>query len=309
MKKILVIINPNSGKGNSKDIYYNIIKNKIKKKNYIDNEIITKYPNQLEIIIKYYDFSNINKILLVGGDGIIHEFLQGILNRNDESYKIPLGIIPTGSGNGIATNLNINNIIKSIDIFNDEKLIVPINIHKVNYNNTYDFSFLYHTWTMISDIDIDTEFLRYFGEYRYYWGILKFILKNKNVKGILKYNDSSNIINEIIGDFSLFCAGSLPWISSDFKIIPDADPSDNYIYIIYIVDYNLSLCERMQLFINCLNGTHIKNCDYINLIKVKEFTLEEIDNNNSSYFVCDGEKINTKKINVQNTNLKINFYK
>ena len=28
MKKILVIINPNSGKGNSKDIYYNIIKNK-----------------------------------------------------------------------------------------------------------------------------------------------------------------------------------------------------------------------------------------------------------------------------------------
>ena len=78
---------------------FNYVKNKIKYKS-ID-EIITKYPGQLNIIIKYYDFSNINKILLVGGDGIIHEFLQGIMNRNDKSYTIPLGIIPTGSGNGI----------------------------------------------------------------------------------------------------------------------------------------------------------------------------------------------------------------
>jgi sphingosine kinase len=307
MKNILVIINPKSGKGNSKYIYYNIIKPNIIYNNI--SEIITKYPNQLEIIIKYYDFSNINKILLVGGDGIIHEYLQGIFNRKDKSYDIPLGIIPTGSGNGIATNLDIKDINKAINVFNNETNLVPINIQKINYNNTSNYSFLYNTWTMISDIDIETEFLRYFGEYRYYFGILKFIFKNKYVKGNLKFTDENNIKKEIFGNFSLFCAGCLPWISSDFKIIPNANSNDNFIYIIYIIDYHLSLCERMQLFFHCLNGNHIEKCDYIKFIKVKEFTLEEIDNINNSYFVCDGENLKTKKINVKNTNLKINFYK
>ena len=158
-----------------------------------------------------------------------------------------------------------------------------------------EYTFLYHTWTMISDIDIDTEFLRYFGDYRYYWGILKFLLKNKSVYGTLKYKDEKGITHLISGNFTLFCAGSLPWISSDFKIIPSANSEENLISIIYIIDYNLFLCERLNLFYNCLNSTHIKNCDYVNLVKAQEYSLEEKDNLNSSYFVCDGENIKTKK--------------
>ena len=69
------------------------------------------------------------------------------------------------------------------------------------------------------------------------------------------------------------------------------------------------MCERISLFYNCLTSNHIKNCDYIKLVKAKKYTLEEKDKVNSSYFVCDGENLNTKKITVENTNLKLNFFK
>jgi sphingosine kinase len=47
-------------------------------------------------------------IITVSGDGLPHEALNGLFQRNDwsEVCKIPLGVLPGGSGNGLANSLS-----------------------------------------------------------------------------------------------------------------------------------------------------------------------------------------------------------
>ena len=136
---------------------------------------------------------------------------------------------------------------------------------------------------MISDIDIGTEYLRWMGELRFFIGILKFIFFPKTVSGTLKLYDADNIT----GDFTLFCASNVPWISSDFKMTPLAKLDDKYIDVIFILN-KLNFFDKIGLLINCLKGTHLKNCKYIHHHKVEKYSLTPNDiNNPTSYLVCD----------------------
>ena len=52
------------------------------------------------------------RIIAVGGDGTINEVASVLVNTN-----IPLGIIPIGSGNGLARHLNIPlNPLKALQV-------------------------------------------------------------------------------------------------------------------------------------------------------------------------------------------------
>ena len=83
-------------------------------------------------------------------------------------------------------------------------------------NNNYDtsnFSFLLQTWGIISDIDIDTEYLRRMGDLRFYYGILKSVMFPKYYNGdinITLNNDTTDNIN-ITGYIFLFCATNGQW--------------------------------------------------------------------------------------------------
>lgn len=88
---------------------------------YIDSE--TNPSEYISLFDKNYDI-----IVSVGGDGTLLEIGQNIIDKN-----ITLGIIPIGSGNGLATHLGykpreIENAFKAI---NSEK-IVPIDVATIN---------------------------------------------------------------------------------------------------------------------------------------------------------------------------------
>ena len=44
-----------------------------------------------------FDIDKYSALVLVGGDGTIHEGLNGLLRRQD-GKKIPVGLLPNGSG-------------------------------------------------------------------------------------------------------------------------------------------------------------------------------------------------------------------
>ena len=48
-----------------------------------------------------------NALIIVGGDGTFHEVVSGLMIREDQK-KIPIGIIPGGSGNSFLYNLYQN---------------------------------------------------------------------------------------------------------------------------------------------------------------------------------------------------------
>lgn len=57
---------------------------------------------------------NYSIIVSCGGDGTIHEVVNGMLARKD-GKKLPVAIIPNGSGDDLASSLGIMNVNMAID--------------------------------------------------------------------------------------------------------------------------------------------------------------------------------------------------
>mmetsp|Transcript_16350 Transcript_16350/g.27654 ORF Transcript_16350/g.27654 Transcript_16350/m.27654 type:complete len:166 (-) Transcript_16350:671-1168(-) len=53
-------------------------------------------------------------LFLVGGDGTIHESINGMMYREDKE-KVPIGLIPNGSGNDTCRGIYRDNSVKAID--------------------------------------------------------------------------------------------------------------------------------------------------------------------------------------------------
>lgn len=100
--KVCVIINPVSGTDSKKNIPEVIAKAFDQK--VIDVIIrITGYPGHATEIAKSAVAEGFKYVITVGGDGTVNEVAKALINT--ETF---LGIIPFGSGNGLARELNIS---------------------------------------------------------------------------------------------------------------------------------------------------------------------------------------------------------
>lgn len=99
-KKLLFIVNPISGGKSKKGI--DAIIDKYLDSSIFSSEIIyTKHANHATQIVKE-KIANVDGIVAVGGDGTINEIARELSGTNT-----PMGIIPMGSGNGLARFLHI----------------------------------------------------------------------------------------------------------------------------------------------------------------------------------------------------------
>ena len=105
--KYLFVINPKSG--NQKLYDWNaLITSNIGNNNY--EILISEYPGHSKSIIAQYHKATDLCVVAVGGDGTVNDLAHSLI----KSHAI-LGIIPTGSGNGLARHLKIPmNPIKAI---------------------------------------------------------------------------------------------------------------------------------------------------------------------------------------------------
>eukprot|EP01133_Synstelium_polycarpum_P004313 gene4313-5037_t len=94
--------------------------------------IPTEYKGHAEDLCKGIDVSGLDAVCLVGGDGTIHEAVNGIMKRDQESRdKFVLACLPAGTGNSFVMELQGTLSIKHIceKILNG--LTVPFDVAKV----------------------------------------------------------------------------------------------------------------------------------------------------------------------------------
>ncbi|MBB3697466.1 diacylglycerol kinase family lipid kinase [Flammeovirga yaeyamensis] len=100
MKKVVLIANPVSGNGKAKKAA--MLSASILKENKFDAQIVyTEYAGHATKLSKNLSDKN-DIIVAVGGDGTVNEVATGLVGTN-----CILGIIPNGSGNGLARHLKI----------------------------------------------------------------------------------------------------------------------------------------------------------------------------------------------------------
>lgn len=126
MKRIIFIVNPNSGTQSKKTIL-NLLDSRLDRSKFTWEVVYTEYAGHaVEIAAKAAE-DRVDIVVAIGGDGTINEVGRSLVHTSTA-----LGIIPCGSGNGLARHLEIPlDPRKAIDILNEADEVV-IDYGKIN---------------------------------------------------------------------------------------------------------------------------------------------------------------------------------
>uniref|UniRef100_A0A3Q0R9P4 sphingosine kinase n=1 Tax=Amphilophus citrinellus TaxID=61819 RepID=A0A3Q0R9P4_AMPCI len=107
-RRLLLLVNPCSGRGQAMQWCQTHILPMIREANISYNLIQTERQNHARELIREISLPEWDGIIIVSGDGLLHEVLNGLMERPDweQAIKTPVGILPCGSGNALAGSIN-----------------------------------------------------------------------------------------------------------------------------------------------------------------------------------------------------------
>eukprot|EP00698_Gefionella_okellyi_P023838 TRINITY_DN8256_c0_g1_i1.p1 TRINITY_DN8256_c0_g1~~TRINITY_DN8256_c0_g1_i1.p1 ORF type:complete len:600 (-),score=113.94 TRINITY_DN8256_c0_g1_i1:50-1849(-) len=188
-RRVAVMINPFGGTGKAVEIFQNQVRPLWERAGLEITVLVTRYAGHATDIGRTIDLDTVDILATVSGDGLMHETVQGIMQRSDwrRAVRTPLAVIPGGSGNALAAALKcIDPVTAAFAVA--KGLPIPLDVMQIQQDNHIPrFAFLHVTWALISDVDIETEKLRWLGPLRFTLGALKAIASPKTYKGRLRF--------------------------------------------------------------------------------------------------------------------------
>ncbi|XP_012463741.1 sphingoid long-chain bases kinase 1 isoform X1 [Gossypium raimondii] len=180
--KMLVILNPRSGRGRSSKVFHGIVEPIFKLAGFKLEVVKTTSAGHAKKLASTVDISTCpDGIICVGGDGIINEVLNGLLSRDNqkEGISIPIGIIPAGSDNSLIwTVLGVRDpvsaaisIVKGGLTATDVFAVEWIQTGLIHFGMTVSY------YGFVSDVlELSEKYQKRFGPLRYFVaGFLKFL--------------------------------------------------------------------------------------------------------------------------------------
>lgn len=210
-KKIAFVINPNSGTQSKTDIP-ELIQKHLDVAQYEPKIVFTEERFHGRKLAKEFVEQEYYAVVAVGGDGTVNEVASSLVHTNTV-----LGIIPVGSGNGLARHLDIPmNITKSLELLNQSEQVL------IDYGLVNGQPFFCTCGTGF-DAYVSTEFAK--GKQR---GIMTYI--EKMITGYFNYKPQNY---HLVGDpidvkakaFVLTFANAAQWGNNAY-IAPQASVQD-----------------------------------------------------------------------------------
>ncbi|MDR7000511.1 diacylglycerol kinase family lipid kinase [Neobacillus niacini] len=297
MKTIYFIINPKAGNGACKKVWSKI-ENQLKGEQIPYIAFFTDYPGHAKILAAQIAVRSKEQtiIIAVGGDGTMHEVVNGVVHYNN----ITLGFIPGGSGNDFS---------RGFQLPSEPELALKVLIRLIQKEAAVDIG------KIVRENQADCYFINNMGvgfdaliSYEVNRSKIKSVL-NKRSLGRLVYvyflliklftYKRSTIQLSIDGKKHIFehtwfvTVSNQPFYGGGMKIAPDAEPNDGVLDITVV--HQLSRLKLLLVFISVFWGKHV-------LFKeVKSFKGKNIFIQSSSplYAHADGEHIGYVPLKIQ----------
>jgi len=282
-KKLYFLLNPFAGNGNAYNIF-KLVKSTLDKEQIEIESYLSQSKGDIERFITNEDLSEFDGICVIGGDGTIHEAIEGLM-QSEKSKYLSLGIIPAGSGNAFAEDLGLRDPLDGLEniIIGDISRIDVMRI-KTRHNINYAVNII--GWGMASNVNILAEKLRWLGNIRYSIASILSILKIKLQK--------ANIIieNQVFdGKIAFFIALNNIHTGKGMKMAPKAKLNDGLIDIILLK--KASRLRILKIFLQLFSGKHIYD-PLVQYMQVKSFSI----NSENDFLNIDGENIGQTPIEV-----------
>jgi len=246
------------------------------------------HKGHAEVLCATTDFSHIDVLCSVGGDGTFHECINGLMKWKQKEVELhkseeedhdyldqkehipPLAFIAAGTGNSFMHELGckgmretVRHIVRGINI--------GIDLSLVTYGEEHCYSFNSIHWGIGSRVVATAERFRWMGNsVRYIMAALAELVKGNQRRVHLLITDEND--NQITwdGGLALGIANNIVTAGKGMKMAPGAKIDDGLFDLLLFT----STAKKDLLTVLCkfYNGTHI-NLPHVQYIKAKKFTV------------------------------------
>ena len=223
----------------------------------------------------------------IGGDGTLHEIINGMLSRPDGN-KIPIGIIPGGSGNSYMHDLNLT------DPLTAAKAIIQGNTKfldtaRVEVNHVVKYANNMIGWGLVTDVGKKAEHYRWVGTNRYTILSVMEVFHHKSRSAALIMDNK-----KIEDEFTFIIACNSMHVGKGMKMAPKARLDDGLIDLI-VIRADVSRTRLLQVLPKLFDGSHINEPE-VEYYQTSKFSLiPEMD----EILNIDGEIMGSTPIKVE----------
>lgn len=290
--RVLVIINPTSGKGNTTE-YSNKIRENLEKQNMQVNIKITQKDHNAKDIVTE-NVSTTDLILVCGGDGTFNETVSALMDLKRQDISI--AYIPMGTTNDLARSLKMP--LKDISISNNLLKSKPNLLDIGSFNENKYFCYV-AAFGVMTDVSYKTsqKAKNKYGKLAYYGNAIKELIKMPVYKTKIFFDDE-----EIEGEFvyggitNSMSIGGFKWFDENEISLNDGK------FEALFIRKPKKLSSYFRLLSDFRNKDYMSNRDFV-YFKANDIIIET---EQEVAWTTDGEYAgNTNYVHIKNHNKAI----
>ncbi|KAI8147455.1 ATP-NAD kinase-like domain-containing protein [Fennellomyces sp. T-0311] len=314
--RVSVILNPAAGQRNAPDQWQNIVKPMLEAAGFSDFQMTETKPNGStralaeQLGVQMLRDKKETLFLCLGGDGTIHEVVNGLSDAFDHgtwdaapTYR--LGIVPCGSGNALSLSLNLSSVehgaLQVIKGKTQPLRLVDVTLDGAAATTRAKTRILVvMSWGFHAQIVSKSRYLQPFmGNRRFSWVAMFLLMFLRQYAGELTLVDAQRYdarqkrfgaaekVRRIADDaFTYFLVGKQPSLERGFKIVPFASPASADMDVMVV--RGASRDQLKAAMVKVIEGGRHVDEDIVEYYKTPELVLRVKE---ASEVCLDGEII------------------
>ena len=261
--KFIITVNPHGGKKLGPRLL-NRVKPLFEAKGIELFVVETTFAGHAKELANQLNITEYDGFIGIGGDGTLHEIINGMLSRHD-GRKIPIGIIPGGSGNSYMHDLQLTDPLKAAKAIINEKTRA-LDTTKIEVNHIIKYSNNMIGWGLVTDVGNKAEHFRWLGTNRYTILSVVEVLRHKSRPAALIMDDK-----KIEDEFTFIIACNSIHVGKGMKMAPKARLDDGLIDLI-VIRSDVSRTRLLQVLPKLFDGSHINEPE-LEYYQTSQFSL------------------------------------
>lgn len=265
-KRMAAVVNPRGGKRRGLAILERV-KPLFAERGVALNVHVTESAGHAREIARTMDFDGYDGLCIFGGDGTIHEVVDGLMHR-DEPATVPLGFIPAGSGNTLHQHLECTDPIEAA-----RRILAgnacPLDVVRVRTGERVVYCVDIVGWGGVADVNGTAERLRRLGAARYAIAALLHVFRAKRRRARVVLDG-----RVLEGEFLLIIACNGKYTGKGMKLAPHAVIGDGKIDVVLV--RNASVVQMLRLLSKVFDGSHL-SMSCVEYHQVRSFAIETED--------------------------------
>ncbi|MFH1943074.1 MAG: diacylglycerol kinase family protein [bacterium] len=284
--KLLLVYNPFAGHKRAKKILPQV-ESQFNDKNIEFDLRLTDYPEHAMEIVREADLHSYDGLVAAGGDGTLFEVVNGYF-QNPSKKRIPLGILPTGTGNAFARDLDLDasRWAEAIEVISRNKpRKVDVGRFRTHGQEYYYLNIL--GLGFVADVTKTAHGLKLLGNIAYTLGVFyqTVFLKSHRL--------SIEIDGKTIERENIFVEISNTRYTSNFLMAPEAKIDDGLLDVTLL--NKLSRRRLLKCFPLIFTGEHV-HLDEVETFQAKKIS---ITTDTPKVLTPDGELIGITPVEVE----------